>query len=373
MDWGRMRQTTAVFVGGGAVGRPLAEHLAFLGMKRCFVVDPKRYKPQSRVSQCEAEDVGRFKAEVVAARLQRLGVDAAALVEDIAAVPPGIIEPESLVLVSVDNRRADIIAGRLAAMMRTRLLKVNVAPEYLMASIRAYDLRADVVPLCVECQMTEEQYRDQRHPLSCDPGPEQPTGSPRALCWLAADAAAMAAAQIIASPEHWARRWFGRQWQQMLLGGTSAMLELQANPSCRWDHGRHWPNLDRLTVGPGDIRLIDLLERFGPTPGEPVELSFSARVATQGRCDGCHEPQATVYWLSRADGAIGTCRCGGTRRPIPFYTYDRLPLSALEQQLELPLSAWGVPPRAVLEVKDAEREASFVIGRDGSSARQLAG
>jgi len=363
MEWERMQQATPVLVGAGAVGRPLAEHLAFLGMRRCVIADPKRYKPQSRVSQCEPAEVGRFKAEVLADRLVRLGVDAQAMVEDIASVPPGIIEPESLVLVSVDNRRADIAAGRLAAMMRSRLLKVNVAPEYLMVSIRAYDLRADVVPLCLECQMTEEQYPDQHHPLSCDGGPEQPTGSPRALCSLAASAAALAAAQIICSPHHWAQRWFGRQWQQMLLGGTSAMLDLKANPACRWDHDCHWPNLERLPTGPGKTRLADLLAKTGGAELEEAELIFSARLATQGRCERCHANQQTVQWLPQADCRFGSCHCGGTLMAVPFYTHDRLPLSVLAQQLDAPLSAWGVPPLAVVSIKTARDQRSFVIGR----------
>ena len=71
---------------------PLAEDLAYLGMRRCVVVDPKAYKPQSVVSQCGPADVGRYKADVLAERLRRLGVDATPRVEDVYDLPPGWVE-----------------------------------------------------------------------------------------------------------------------------------------------------------------------------------------------------------------------------------------------------------------------------------------
>lgn len=48
---------------------------------------------------------------------------------------------------------------------------------------------------------------------------------------------------------------------------------------------------------------------------------------------------------------------------IPFYTHDRLPLSALSQQLDVPLSDWGVPPLAVISMQTVRDQRSFVIGR----------
>lgn len=127
----------------------------------------------------------------------------------------------------------------------------------------------------------------------------------------------------------------------MFLGGTTAVLELKANPACRRDHHCHWPNLERLTTGPGETRLADLVARTGGAGSEEAEVNFSARVATQGRCQRCHANQQTLQWLLQADCRFWTCHCGGILMAIPFCTHDRLPLSALSQQLEVPLSAPG--------------------------------
>src|SRR5262245_10903934 len=83
LDWDRSRRTPFVFVGAGAGNRPLAEHLAWLGMCRCVIVDPKRYKELSVVSQCEPEEVGRFKADVLAERLRKQDIGAEAVIGDV--------------------------------------------------------------------------------------------------------------------------------------------------------------------------------------------------------------------------------------------------------------------------------------------------
>ncbi|NLX99364.1 MAG: hypothetical protein GXY83_24770 [Rhodopirellula sp.] len=42
VDWGLLRETLLVFVGVGAIGRALAMSMAYLGMRRCVLIDPKR-------------------------------------------------------------------------------------------------------------------------------------------------------------------------------------------------------------------------------------------------------------------------------------------------------------------------------------------
>src|SRR5262249_38268039 len=186
--------------------------------------------------------------------------------------------------------------GRLAAMMGVPLVKVNVEPALLVASIRTYDLRPGQVEVCPECQLTEEQYTRQRHPASCDGGSEQPTGRPRALCQGAAGAAALALAQVVGCPERLARRWFGRQWLLPLVGGQSSWSLLTPKPDCRWEHGRHWQQLRRLEHGPERITLADLLRESGWQGREDVRLRFSAPVATQARCQACGEGTRGLWW-----------------------------------------------------------------------------
>ncbi len=361
VDWRLLGQTRFVFVGAGAVNRPLAFQLAWLGMKGCIVIDPKPYKSQSVISQCKPCEVGRFKAEVVAEELQKRGVAATPFVKDVDVVPPGYLEGDSLVIVAVDNRRADICANRFAARMRRPLVKVNVDPNYLTASIRCYDLRNGPLALCAECQMTDRHYEEQRHPLSCDGGEvgEQATGSPRPLSQFAANAAALAVAQIAGSPDEWAKTWWGKQWQQNLLGGRGFFSDLEPNPHCRWDHAAAW---DPLIFLPHDqpISLSHLAKgTFGSMPTWEVE--FSARVATRMVCSQCRASEEGVWWVAELDRPVTRCGCGGESFALPFFTHKKLPAAELESVWNRPLAAWGVTPGSVLRFASASKNQMYCL------------
>jgi hypothetical protein len=366
LNWAALAEMAPVFVGAGAVNGPLAEHLAYLGMKRCVVVDPKLYKPQSRVSQCDPQDVGRPKAVVLAERLRALGAEATALVTDVCDLEPGWVGRGGLVIASVDNRRADILANRLAATMRGRFVKVNVEPLWLHASVRCFDFRGPRPDVCAECGMTAAQYAGQRHPAGCEGDGVRPTGSPRALSQLAAGAGALAVAQLVGSPDRWARQWYGRQWDLSLLGGQATWSILSPNPGCRWDHGRHWRNLTWLETGPKTTTLAGLLATADVRHGE-ARVRFSGRVVTQACCDRCGRGQDIHRWLPRPDAPVGVCACGGTLVAVPFFTATELSVSQLLQLANRPLADWGVPPRAVIAIDAGDgREQSFVIGSDPS-------
>jgi len=364
LDWDLLQETPFVFVGGGAVGRPLAMSLAYMGMRQCVIVDPKPYKAQSRVSQCEGDEVGRDKAMVMADQLRLLDVDATALVEDIDDVPPGYVPPGAVVITSVDNRRADVCTGRLAARMRVRLIKANVAPEYLMASVRAYDLRPERPALCLECQWTDDQYKEQRHPRSCDGDGIRPTGSPRALCQFAADAAALIAAQIVGSPDQLAHRWFGRQWQQMILAGNGFTLQLTPKVSCRWDHGEHWRNLIRLSDGPHRLSLNDLVQKTPMSGSSDVHVRVSGRIAVWARCGQCHAREQRPRWVSRLDRPVSQCGCRGPLTAEPFFSFHDCPAETLRAVWNRPLHEWGVPAQSVIAIEAGGHQWSFVIGQD---------
>lgn len=364
IDWSLLAQTPFVFLGTGAVGRPLARSLAWLGMRRASVVDRKRYKQQSVISQCDPADVDREKAVVVAEKLAASGVVTSAWPCDIDELPPGLIEPGALVVAALDNRLADVDANRLAGRMCARLVKVNVEPAYLTASVRFYDLRSPPAKVCAECQMNDAHYVQQRHPQSCDGGgPEQATGSPRPLCELAANAAALAIAQVVGSPDRWARVWNGMQWQQSLLGGNGGFSQLAAKADCRWNHAEHWENLQRLPGDPGTMTLRDVFAAANVLPDSDTCVGFSARVATAGRCAQCQKRQPTLlYWVTRLDKPIGACACGGPIFAESFSTHHALPANRLLPVLDQPLAVWGVPRLSILEIERNRHRQALLIG-----------
>jgi len=369
VDWSLLPQGHFVFVGTGAVNRPLARQLAWLGMKRCVLIDPKRYKAQSVVSQCEPEDVGKEKAGVVAEELRGMGIEATALVHDVDAVPPGVLEPGSLVILAVDNRRADICANRWAARMRCPLVKVNVEPAYLTASLRFYDLRNDPPTVCLECQMSDRHYEQQIHPLSCDGGEEgeQATGSPRPLSQLAANAAALAIAQIVGSPDEWADRWWGKQWQQNLLGGQGFFSDLHANPACRWDHSRTWEPLTRLAGF--ETTTLSQLGADSNLSQQQMECEFSARVATRVVCNQCQQQYEGLWWVPELDKPVSRCCCGGEEFAVPFFTHQRLADSALESVWDKPIPTWGVTPGSIIRFSSNGKQQAYGFFPAGELSR----
>jgi molybdopterin/thiamine biosynthesis adenylyltransferase len=366
VDWQLVSTSRVVLVGAGAVGRPLVRGLAQLGLRRAVIVDPKAYRERSVLSQCGPKEVGRLKAEVVAEELAGLGVSATALARDVEHVPPGYFA-DALVIVSVDNRRAEILVNRHAGRMGRPLLKVNIEPLFLTASLRFVDFSQSAADVCLECQMTDAHYAAQQHPLSCDgEGPGRPTASPRPLCELAANAGALVAAQLLGSPQQWASVWRNRQWQTNLLGGQTQISQLPPNAHCRWDHATRWSNLTGIHVPLVELTLARLLELSGlPEHGTPVRLSGT--LATRLRCETCPVLQHAVRAIGRLDVEPGRCACGGALRAVPFYCFDQLPAADLAPWRDQPLAAWGIEPQSIISLGDGSREVSYLL-TDGRTA-----
>lgn len=377
IDRSRLFACCAVLVGCGAVGRPLAEHLVYLGVRKFVLIDPKSYRPASVATQCDPEEVGLPKAIVLGEHLRRLGANVTTLVRDVYDVEPGYVEPGAVVIVSADNRRADIGANRLAAQTRVRLAKANVEPAWLLASLRWYDLRGECPETCLECQMTEAQYAQQLHPASCD-GPDEPTShapfavrstaSPRALTQVTAGTAALALAQIVGSPAHGEGTWFARQWQLNLLTGQATWSQLGPKADCRWDHGRHWQHMRRLPASPAALTLSSLFELSCCHHPAETQLLFSGQVATQARCPRCGQWVPGLRWLRPGVSEVGTCKCGGGLVVAPFWTCTELSAEAVQPWWNRPLAEWGVPCRAIIAVQGSGgQQRSFVVGAHSDS------
>lgn len=211
--------------------------------------------------------------------------------------------------------------------------------------------------------MTDEQYRNQRHPRSCDGNGGRPTGSPRPLCHFAAAAAALAYAQLVGS-DRWANEWYGREWQPMLLGGRGSSSKLMPKADCRWEHGRHWQGLERLETGPAETSLGALFDRAAWRGRSGVELRFSGRLATRAVCERCGRQQDVVRWMRTVNDAVGRCECGGSLAAVPFWTYQQIPADRLAAWFDRPLGDWGAPPLAIIAIQGDGEQKSFVIGAD---------
>jgi hypothetical protein len=350
------------FLGFGSVARPMAQRALDCGVLDVTLADPKRYAEKSIVSQCEPSEVGRLKVEVGRECMTARGARVTIHPADLYDVPDGAVHANTTLIVSADNRRADVGANRLAVRMRALLLKVNVEPMYGMVSVRAFDFRRPS-PVCVECAFSAETYSRQTHPKSCDGTGERSTGSPRILSQAAAELGVLALTETL--DESRSARWLSHELLFSLETGTATWSELTPNRSCRCDHGESWPAMQRLASGPESISLAELARSAGIVVGQATHARFCRQVALQNRCEHCHHEVYGPRWLAVLDAATGDCPiCGNHLRAVPFYVHGELPLDALNGVLEQPLAAWGVAPAAVIELTGATGRQAFAVGSD---------
>lgn len=359
-----LTNVTFVMDGWGAVARPLSEQLASLGARRFLLTDPKQYVPRSVGTQCREDEVGRLKVAVGADRLRQLGAEVISFAQDIKTVPAGVVAPHSIVITSVDNRRADIVSNRRAARMGARFLKVNVEPSpgIEVAAVRSYNFRQNSAP-CVECQFTASHYAAQRHPQSCDGSSDgRRTNSPTWLSRAAAQLGLLAALDLAADGAG-AERWFNHERQYFPQTGHVCDSRLQPKADCRFDHTLRWPKVTQLPAMPADLSLRDLLQMAEMAIDTRVQIRFCQQLALRGRCDKCRKDFSIVRWFADLRAAVGSCpSCDGALLPIPFAAFSVTSLEPLLTVLEQPLSHWGVPRFALIELAHDERCEAFVVG-----------
>jgi molybdopterin/thiamine biosynthesis adenylyltransferase len=159
-------------VGLGSVGGRIALHLARLGIATLWLIDPKRYKPESLLThEIEPRDVGQFKARTTARRCKAISSTTRVFafsgsVEDL---PLDAFADADLVLLATDNLAAEIEVGQRCARLGKTLFQASVHGDTLTAQIRIFANvdRRGPCPACgfgdVEWRMLNEQVR-----FSCD-------------------------------------------------------------------------------------------------------------------------------------------------------------------------------------------------------------
>ncbi|HPE70935.1 MAG TPA: ThiF family adenylyltransferase [Candidatus Competibacter sp.] len=129
--WQRLRGLHYAVIGVGRAGSLLATSLARLGARRLTLIDPDRVEPHNldAMDGVYPADVGRFKVEVVAEHLRRIG--GPALI--VTPLPHGLTTPPALsavraaevFLCAVDDERTRLAAGILATLYLRPLLDIG--------------------------------------------------------------------------------------------------------------------------------------------------------------------------------------------------------------------------------------------------------
>lgn len=168
----RLAALKIVICGVGSVGGRIAVHLARFCIAMLWLIDPKRYKPESVLTHdIEPRVVGKSKAITTARRCKEIspGTRVFAFDGEAAQLPLDAFADADLVVLATDNLAAEIEVGQRCVRLGKPLIQASVHGDTLTAQVRVFG-NADghgPCPACgfgaVEWRMLNEQVR-----FSCD-------------------------------------------------------------------------------------------------------------------------------------------------------------------------------------------------------------
>lgn len=204
-DYAALRRSRVLIAGLGNIGAGLAMSLSRL--VNCTLVDRDRVEAKNLRNQdyADASDVGRFKAEVVAARIRRAVPEA--LVEaiplDLEDVPAGVVAGVDACLGALDSLRArQLLITERAYPLGVPVVDGGVG-EPLVGRVHVF-LPGDA---CLECAWSEAHYRHLAREYPCIPGGAATGAATRSPAFLGATVAGIMAAEVVQlllgrGPEH---------------------------------------------------------------------------------------------------------------------------------------------------------------------------
>jgi hypothetical protein len=358
--WSVLAGLTAVMVGVGSVGSLVAAALLSLGVRKFVLLDPKKFRRESVVSQCEESEVDELKVRAVARRLRRLYASVVALPLPVEFLEPGWAGPDSIVVSCTDTKAGQRAANRLALAMRRPLFRVNLEPRCLAASVTYMDFSRPDVPVCLECGWDGADYKEQSSAASCDGmSGGRPTGAPRALSALTAAWGGLTIASALAS-EKAGERLSGSEYIFGAMGPSLTRTVLPGNPGCLApQHGRRGP-LVRLSETPASVSFESLAARSNLGGGK-LRISGSGQLSLRCRCAGCGRVREGARWWRNPLRPVGRCGCGARLFPDSFESVTSWSREEAASVWSAPLSSLRVGRKAVVTFSAGDDEVNYVL------------
>ena len=310
-DQDKLRASTVLVVGAGALGNEILKNLALLGVGQVVVIDLDRIEPSnlSRSVLYRAKDAGRFKAAVAAEAVRDLYPDCRVhgVVGDVRLdLGLGLFRRADVVIGGLDNREARLHINRAC---------YKVGTPWIDGAIERIDGVAKVFTppgVCYECTLGKADWEVLRHRRSCAglsrkeiEGGKTPTTP--TVSSIIAGLQVQEAVKLI----HDLPTIAGRGWT---FNGESAegwQVRYQRNPDCL----SHDP-LAAVQNVPTDATINDLLNLAGV---EAVELPKT--LLTSFECPECGTSERVNDLLERTSADRLECPgCGKPRRPVTFDT-----------------------------------------------------
>jgi molybdopterin-synthase adenylyltransferase len=312
-DAEKVRNAVAVVAGAGALGNEVTKDLLLLGWGTIIVVDMDRVERSnlSRSPLFREEDVGRSKAEAIAARAAEINADCSVIgmCGDLrSALTAGMVDRADVLLGCVDNIAARVAMCQLAG--RTGTLMIDGALTTWEGTVRTFTSMTDGP--CFACGLTQEDLREITLRQSC----------------LAYQEAARFAGGVATTPTvsavtgalmvQEALKWLHR-------GSHDQPIQLGKELRMDMANGRFWTN--DLPVNedcPVHWRPVRPVEDWRPSRSTPwrdilaegrtvrppaASLQLPVRLLTRWDCPGCAAFEDVVR-VHAADGGLACPHCG---------------------------------------------------------------
>jgi len=376
IDWwdhAKLRRAKVMVVGAGALGNEVLKNLALLGVGYLFLVDFDTVEAAnlSRSVLYRAEDAGKRKVEVAAARLREINPDVrvATFHGDVTqALGQGIYRRVDVVIGCLDNRAARLAVNR--ACWRYGVPWIDGALDVLMGIARVF------VPgqgACYECTMTEADYDlvnvRYRCPLlrpdELQEGrqPTTPTSASLVAAWQVQEAVKLLHGLPVPAGKG------------IYINGhtySTSLLAYTERADC-FSHAQARAVVTELPLRAADLTVGAFYSAIAPIlsaeGAENAALLPEQEIISHFYCLACdvRTPAYRPYDEVMPDGAA----CPTCNMPRLPSILSRLPLSADSPATNVPLVQLGVPPLAVLQVaarvQDVERIFWFELSADAQS------
>lgn len=349
-------------VGAGALGNEVLKNLALLGVGQIYLIDLDTIEASNltRSVLFRYADRGRAKADVAADRVRALNPDVRVIAQRgdvVYDLGLGVLRRVDLALGCLDNREARLALNR--ACWHTGTPWIDGALNMGDGAVRVF-----VPPdgACYECLMTRRDYELLNIRYACPPGTIQ-HGLALTTPMSASIIAAMQVQQAI-------KLLHGHP----VTGGQGVTYSGVTLRTTRTDYPRRAacpvhdavPDVVELPLRARDTTvgaLADAVRDLLDAGDRPPRITLPDRIVTYFHCPACATTTRAYRPYRQAVPAEVPCpECGNER------IYDLAAhITAHDATRDLPLSALGIPPLAVLEAQRGSRRVRVELSGDADA------
>jgi molybdopterin/thiamine biosynthesis adenylyltransferase len=359
-DQSKLQAARVLVIGAGALGNEILKNLVLLGFERIVIVDLDKIEESnlSRTILYRTSDVGSYKAEVAASRVEALAPNAkvkplvANVVQDCGL---GLFAWSDVILAGLDNREARLWINRCAWKMNRPW--IDGAIEGINGVARVFV--AGAAP-CYECTLGETDWKLLEQRMSCnlllrEANTEGKVATTPTISSVIAGIEVQEAVKLLHGLPTLASSGFVFEG----LNHTSYKVEYTTNPDCM-SHFT-FESVIEIPQESGELTLEDLRQRGARDLGSSdVTVEFSRDIVHELECPACgtkHEIFAPVGSVKQEQGR---CPQDGQMRVVKtIHGY-----TGKESFGRRKLDHLGLPLFDVFTVRTAEKEQAYLIAGD---------